>query len=31
MTAVGVEGVWKFYGDYAALRNIQFSAPAGSC
>ena len=23
MNAVGVEGVWKFYGDYPALRNVE--------
>jgi heme ABC exporter ATP-binding subunit CcmA len=31
MNAVGVEGVWKFYGDYPALRDIQLSASAGAC
>jgi heme ABC exporter ATP-binding subunit CcmA len=29
--AVGVEGVWKFYGDYPALRNISLSAAPGAC
>jgi heme ABC exporter ATP-binding subunit CcmA len=29
--AVGVEGVWKFYGDYPALRNISLSAEPGAC
>jgi heme ABC exporter ATP-binding subunit CcmA len=29
--AVGVEGVWKFYGDYPALRNVELSAPPGAC
>jgi heme ABC exporter ATP-binding subunit CcmA len=29
--AVGVEGVWKFYGDYPALRNITLSAAPGAC
>ena len=23
MNAVAVEGVWKFYGDYPALRNVK--------
>jgi heme ABC exporter ATP-binding subunit CcmA len=31
MAALDVEGVWKFYGDYPALRNIQLAAPEGSC
>jgi heme exporter protein A len=31
MNAVAVDGVWKFYGDYPALRNIQLEAPPGSC
>ena len=31
MAALDVEGVWKFYGDYPALRNIQLTAPEGSC
>jgi heme ABC exporter ATP-binding subunit CcmA len=31
MNAVGVEGVWKFYGDYPALRNVNLEATAGSC
>jgi heme ABC exporter ATP-binding subunit CcmA len=29
--AVGVEGVWKFYGDYPALRNVTLSAAPGAC
>jgi heme ABC exporter ATP-binding subunit CcmA len=29
--AVGVEGVWKFYGDYPALRNVELSAAPGAC
>ena len=29
--AVGVEGVWKFYGDYPALRNVSLSAAPGAC
>jgi heme ABC exporter ATP-binding subunit CcmA len=31
MTAVAVEGVWKFYGDFPALRDIVLDAEAGSC
>jgi heme exporter protein A len=31
MTAVAVEGVWKYYGDYPALRDIRLEAAAGSC
>jgi heme ABC exporter ATP-binding subunit CcmA len=31
MNAVAVEGVWKFYGDYPALRDIRLQAEAGSC
>src|ERR1051325_2815063 len=31
MSAVAVEGVWKFYGDYPALRDIQLEAEPGSC
>ena len=31
MNAVGVEGVWKFYGDYAALRNVNLQAEPGAC
>jgi heme exporter protein A len=31
MIAVGVEGVWKFYGDYPALRNVSLSAAPGAC
>jgi heme ABC exporter ATP-binding subunit CcmA len=29
--AVEAEAVWKFYGDYPALRNITLSAPPGAC
>jgi heme exporter protein A len=29
--AVEVEGVWKFYGDYPALRDIALTAEAGTC
>jgi heme exporter protein A len=31
MSAVAVEGVWKFYGDYPALRDVRLRAAAGSC
>jgi heme ABC exporter ATP-binding subunit CcmA len=31
MNAVGVEGVWKFYGDYPALRDVNLEAEPGSC
>jgi heme exporter protein A len=31
MSAVAVDGVWKFYGDYPALRNVQLEAAAGNC
>jgi heme ABC exporter ATP-binding subunit CcmA len=31
MSAVAVEGVWKFYGDFPALRDIRLDAAAGSC
>jgi heme exporter protein A len=31
MSAVGVEGVWKYFGDYPALRDINLSIPDGSC
>jgi heme exporter protein A len=31
MSAVAVEGVWKFYGDYPALRDVRLGAAAGSC
>jgi heme ABC exporter ATP-binding subunit CcmA len=31
MDAVAVEGVWKFYGDYPALRDVRLQAAAGSC
>ena len=29
MSAVAVDGVWKFYGDYPALRDVQLEAAAG--
>jgi len=31
MSAVAVEGVWKFYGDFPALRDINLEAAAGAC
>ena len=31
MNAVAVEGVWKFYGDYPALRDIHLAAEPGAC
>jgi len=31
MNAVAVDGVWKFYGDFPALRNIRLEAPEGGC
>jgi len=31
MSAVEVDGVWKFYGDYPALKNIRLEAEPGSC
>ena len=31
MSAVAVEGVWKFYGDYPALRDVRLAAEPGSC
>ena len=31
MSAVAVDGVWKYYGDFPALRDIRLDAPAGSC
>jgi hypothetical protein len=27
MSAVAVEGVWKFYGDYPALRDVRLDRP----
>jgi heme ABC exporter ATP-binding subunit CcmA len=29
--AVSVEGVWKFYGDYPALKDVNLGAPSGAC
>jgi heme exporter protein A len=31
MSAVSVEGVWKFYGDFPALRDISFEIAPGEC
>ncbi len=31
MSAIAVERVWKFYGDYAALRDITLDIQPGSC
>jgi heme ABC exporter ATP-binding subunit CcmA len=31
MSAVAVEGVWKFYGDFPALRDVDFTAEPGAC
>lgn len=31
MSAVAVEGVWKYYGDYPALRGITLNIDEGSC
>src|SRR3979490_2272461 len=31
MSAVAVDGVWKFYGDYPALRDVRLEAAPGSC
>jgi len=31
MSAVSAEGVWKFYGDYPALRDISFNVEPGTC
>jgi heme exporter protein A len=31
MSAISVEGLWKFFGDFPALRNITFSAEPGAC
>ena len=31
MNAVAVEGVWKFFGDYPALRDVSLTIPGGSC
>jgi heme exporter protein A len=31
MSAVAVDGVWKFYGDYPALRDVRLEAEPGAC
>jgi heme exporter protein A len=31
MSAVAVEGVWKFFGDYPALRDVKLEAAPGAC
>ncbi|HLK46523.1 MAG TPA: heme ABC exporter ATP-binding protein CcmA [Bryobacteraceae bacterium] len=31
MTAVTVDGVWKFYGDYPALRDVRLEVDSGAC
>jgi heme exporter protein A len=31
MSAVSAEGVWKFYGDFPALRDITFQVEPGAC
>jgi len=31
MSAVAVDGVWKYYGDYPALRDVRLEAPPGAC
>jgi heme ABC exporter ATP-binding subunit CcmA len=31
MSAIEVAGVWKFYGDFPALRDVSLRAEAGSC
>jgi heme exporter protein A len=31
MSAVDIEGVWKFYGDYPALKDISLNVSPGSC
>src|SRR5947209_3334883 len=31
MRAVAIEGVWKFFGDYPALRDISFEVAGGAC
>ena len=30
MSAIEIEGIWKYYGDYAALRDIKFNIAEGS-
>jgi heme exporter protein A len=31
MNAVAIDGVWKFYGDFPALRDVKLTAEAGAC
>ena len=31
MSAISAEGVWKFFGDFPALRNVSFHARPGEC
>ncbi|MGB9605228.1 MAG: heme ABC exporter ATP-binding protein CcmA [Bryobacteraceae bacterium] len=31
MNALELEDVWKFYGDFPALRQVSFAVPAGAC
>jgi heme exporter protein A len=31
MPAVAIDGVWKFYGDYPALRDVRLEAEKGAC
>ena len=31
MSALSLEGVWKYYGDFPALRDISFSVEPGAC
>ncbi|MCS6952801.1 MAG: heme ABC exporter ATP-binding protein CcmA [Bryobacterales bacterium] len=31
MTALSCEGVWKFFGDFPALRQVSFELPPGAC
>jgi heme ABC exporter ATP-binding subunit CcmA len=31
MSAIAADGVWKYFGDYPALRGATLSAPAGAC
>lgn len=31
MSALAIEGVWKFYGDFPALRDISFTVEPGAC
>src|SRR5690348_17455544 len=31
MSAVAAEGVWKFYGDFPALRDVRLSVEPGAC